>query len=694
MSGDQKQFVTQTSTVSSKELLNDMTMCIVVDGLPKIAGTVVPKLLKAVNNLFTQKGVPPKNMELVTDEIGSSVGYAFLEYATREEAENAIAVLNELPFDKAHRMKANSWGDFDTYLSAPDEYVEPKMEASSAGLALDNPCDWLRDPTGREQYLVKSGTNYDVSVFWNDPHLSMKRQVVLAAADAPSEWTVLDKQRHRVQKDFPTWSPLGTYILSMEASGVRLWAMREGKWTSLIRFDHSKISKFEMSPKERYALTACTTKCCLWDVRFGKLLKTFAIGVDDKHWPLFYWNHNETLLANQRKDVVYLMSTANLVPIAIKDDLKKDEKVVDPKAVPTAAAAEVSLPIVNFAWAPSLPILIRTSVPAAAGGAAKINVFEVTDEQNLKELSLRSVYNISDIDIAWQPKGLPDRLYCACLMRATGTKPDKIDLFKLGGKEVGIEQIEVTGNILSVAWDPSGLFGARFAVVSTAQKNAKRALNHINFYYASQGVCRVIKTLTDRTATQVLWSPSGTHVVARDERGALDFYLIEANNVTHLQSQEHVNHHNAAWDPSGRYFVTSTTVHKTEIDPGFRMYNFLGQLVFFSDVEKFSHLSWRPRPPTTLTSREQQDILKSLPKRIAKYEEDERQRRESDNRAAREAEESALSEFNDRLAAIRKAKAKDTEKRKNARAKLLGDGYYAPECSKEIVIHKRIVQKE
>jgi len=683
--GDQKQYVVAPALGgASRQALTDMNTCIVVDGFPKARADIVPKLYKITSQLFQKLGVGPKFWEMPIDEMagGQGLGYAFLEYPTREEADNAVATLHDKPFDKEHRLKANVWADFDTYMEAPDEYEQPTTEEISSSMtAIDNPYAWLGDPTGREQYLVKSGAEYNVQVHWHDPHMTSKRETILAAANAPKEWTVLDRSRHRVQKDFPCWSPQGTYIVSMEASGVRLWAASNDTWQTVVRFDHPKITKFHFSPRERYCYTACNLKCCLWDVRLGKLLKTFSLGPEDKQWPLFQWSSDETLFTQQKR---------------AKDPKEKDGPERENIIVwSTATLTERRIPFdkddtVQLRWSPASPYLVYSVMAASADKPVKIFVDQFAADGTSKEAALRTVYGVLGTQILWQPKGN----YCSCVMQQGVTKPDKIDLFRVsGGKDIGIEQLEVTGEVQSVTWDPSALYGARFCVVSTMKKGVKKTQNQITFYHATAGNIRTIKVLTDKTATCVQWASSSTHAVAKDDRGVLEFLAIESDNVSVLQVQEHPGSHTGEWDPSGRYFVTSISVQKTEIDNGYRIYNFLGQLVFYQDLEKFSHLAWRPRPPTPLTTQECQQILKTLGKRMAKYEQEENERRARDLEETRRMEEEVAAKFAAAINDIRRARAADTKKRNEIRAEqLLAAGiapYTESKRTREVVISSR-----
>lgn len=104
--------------------------------------------------------------------------------------------------------------------------------------------------------------------------------------------------------------------------------------------------------------------------------------------------------------------------------------------------------------------------------------------------------------------------------------------------------------------------------------------------------------------------------------GVLDF--IDTNDMTVMNRQEHSKVTDIAWDPTGRYVVSSVSywtekatmhflsvtssiltanVHHLQIDTGFIVWSFQGKLLYRSPrtMERFCQLLWRPRPPSLLT---------------------------------------------------------------------------------------------
>lgn len=69
------------------------------------------KLLAFVKKIYVQLGtIVEGGLQMPLDEAsGSTLGFAFVNFASREEAEKAIAATNNWNFDKAHALKVCVW---------------------------------------------------------------------------------------------------------------------------------------------------------------------------------------------------------------------------------------------------------------------------------------------------------------------------------------------------------------------------------------------------------------------------------------------------------------------------------------------------------------------------------------------------------------------------------------------------------
>ncbi|KNH05246.1 eukaryotic translation initiation factor 3 subunit [Perkinsela sp. CCAP 1560/4] len=638
--------------------VQDMRNCFVLDGLPCVPADKAASLLQVICNRIKPSGILMKSFEMPTDASdGGTCGYMFVECVSREDCDKAFSLLHDTHLDAAHKLKVSLWGDFESSKNVKElTKTDKRLELEES----DDPYEFLRDKTGREQFLVKYGASYRVHIFWHDPHMSTKQiPITLPAgspvdedkviATAPPEWTLLDRLRKRVQKDYPKWSPLGTYVSAIEEHCASIWFLKNNVWCRAVDFDHPKILHFEIGPMEKHAITISQSECRLWDISLCKVIKVFPLRGSEGNLPEFGWNYNETFLLYHRQGKINLYEISSMEKVPLPN-LEKDAKVV-------------------FSWAPESSILFYSVEPNKVERPVRIYAHLVGTGASLTEISTRSVYGVTNIEMNWQSKETKaDRIYCAIIMRATNSqRKDKIDLYRFGGKEIGIDQIEVPGNIISLEWDKSGLFGSRFCVCSTMKKNTRRGTNRFDFYHVQLGNLRLIKSLEEQASNVLFWSPNGTHAVAKNDAGTLEFYRIDTDNVTQLLLQEHYNCTHAAWDPSGRYFVTSIPIHSTEIDTGYRIYNFLGQLLHHAEIEKFSHIQWRPRPHEFLAIKEQQDILKNLDTRIREFKDHEERRRMRDQEHAQKALDELITRHRNVMNEIRKDHAVDTVTRSKLR---------------------------
>ena len=127
---------------------------------------------------------------------------------------------------------------------------------------------------------------------------------------------------------------------------------------------------------------------------------------------------------------------------------------------------------------------------------------------------------------------------------------------------------------------------------------------------------------------------------------------------------EHYRANAVEWDPSGRMVATSVTqplegmTYKFQMDNGYHLWTFQGDLFVEKTHEKFYSLSWRPRPKCLLSAAEKKAVVKNLRKFERKFERaDKEQKRARDLRQMvhQQRERTALRE---RLAA-RKARNYD-----------------------------------
>lgn len=143
---------------------------LVIDNIPKIGPEKYQKLLSKLTQTFSkggrvrqsQNGTPC--IDLVRADDGNTVGFAFVEFVSPEDAHKALLLLHNMQFDRSHRFWACTAGDFERLQNVPDKFVPP--QASEISTNRPNFKSWLLDERGRDQFMIRHGDT--TSVYWHD----------------------------------------------------------------------------------------------------------------------------------------------------------------------------------------------------------------------------------------------------------------------------------------------------------------------------------------------------------------------------------------------------------------------------------------------------------------------------------------------------------------------------------------------
>ena len=69
-----------------------------------------------------------------------------------------------------------------------------------------------------------------------------------------------------------------------------------------------------------------------------------------------------------------------------------------------------------------------------------------------------------------------------------------------------------------------------------------------------------------------------------------------------------------------------------QMENGYRLWTFYGQLLSENPIDKFKQLLWRPRPPTFLSKEEQRNVRRNLREYSREFDEIDREREENVDR--------------------------------------------------------------
>eukprot|EP00252_Welwitschia_mirabilis_P007655 TRINITY_DN1925_c0_g2_i1.p1 TRINITY_DN1925_c0_g2~~TRINITY_DN1925_c0_g2_i1.p1 ORF type:complete len:719 (+),score=135.17 TRINITY_DN1925_c0_g2_i1:149-2305(+) len=575
---------------------------IVVDNLPVVPPEKFEKLEGVIRKIFGQIGaIRDKGLWMpVNPETQKTQGYCFIEYSTPQEAQTARDQTHGYKLDKSHVFAVNMFDDFEKYTKLSDEWIPPETKAYTPG---ENLQQWLTDDKGRDQFVIRVGT--DTEVYWNDPRQLKPEQVYHRAY-----WT----------ESFVQWSPLGTYLATIHRQGAALWGGAR-TFNRLMRFAHQQVRFIDFSPGEKFLVTYSSHEPSnprdtqrvtlnIFDVRTGKVLREFKGSADDfatggtggvsgVSWPVFRW-------AGGREDKYFARIGKNAISVYETQTMS----LLDKKSIKVEN-------VMDFCWSPTDPIL-SLFVPEGGGGnqPAKVSLLQIPER---KELRQKNLFSVSDCKMFWQSNG--DYL-AVKVDRYTKTKKSTytgFELFRIKERDIPIEVLELENKndkIIAFAWEPKG---HRFAII-----HGEGPRPDVSFYSmrSPHNTGRVIKltTMKGKQANALYWSPSGRFVVLAGLKalnGQLEFYDIDERET--MATAEHFMATDIEWDPTGRYVATSvTSVH--EMENGFNIWSFNGKLLYRISRDHFFQFSWRPRPPTLLSPEKEEEIVKNLKKYSKKYE--------------------------------------------------------------------------
>lgn len=122
---------------------------------------------------------------------------------------------------------------------------------------------------------------------------------------------------------------------------------------------------------------------------------------------------------------------------------------------------------------------------------------------------------------------------------------------------------------------------------------------------------------------EVQFAPKGgwLAVLAKVSSGGnvyfIDTSLAEAKRTNVI---EHPLFNKGYWDPTGRYFVTCSTLGgRSGADLGYRIFTFQGRELCRKNLDRLAQFKWRPRPPVKLSEQKQREIKKNLKKIAARF---------------------------------------------------------------------------
>ncbi|EYC17469.1 hypothetical protein Y032_0030g2068 [Ancylostoma ceylanicum] len=608
--------------------------CLMIFGIPVVGPERVGKLRTVLTKVFTNVE-PDHKAHFPLTEDGGSKGCVFIEFPDKVKAEYAKGVLNGYKLDKNHVFSALLFNEARHFQKPQENWQPPKPTPYND---VGDLWWWMQHPRCRDQFAVqyeKDGVP-TVACYWHikghDPEIAGEP----GKAERPS-WT------DTVFK----WSPHGSYLTTIHKRGVALWGGPE--FSRVQRFAHENVQFIDFSPCETYLVTYAEAaeknhwgddEDCLriWDVVTGEMLKGFSLYALTNRdqlpcWPFFQWSFDEKFFA--------------CLKAPEKDKLEKEKKVNGISVFETETFKLVDRRhiivenIKTFSWSPTANIIsyyaeCTDSLPAEFG------LVQMPNQQRLRS---GRIHNVADAQMFWQKSGQRLAVYTMRYskkqmkeggeVKYVGGCTYHIEIFEIDKKDVSLMNLPLPEPFINFGWQP---YGEKFCVLTGNQAKATPLVYRIE---ANSHAPKLMSKLDAGVQfNEVSWAPAGgwLAVLAKRSTGGnvmfVDTTLQEAKRTNVV---EHPGFNKGYWDPTGRYFVTCSTLGgRMGADLGFRLYTFQGRELCRKGLERLSQFKWRPRPPVKLSDQKLKEIKNNLKKTAVRFE---REDNEEKNRASQEVVE-------------------------------------------------------
>lgn len=696
------------------QLCETFESAVILTNLPTVKEDKVGKLTKVVTKLVSRIGSLASceetgyiGIDLPFDKsTGTSLGFAFVEFATSEEARQAVEVLADYKFDKNHSLKVYPYQRaLELKEVEEEEFTEPEP---APFVERPDTTSWLADPSQRDEYVIRQGK--ETVVYWSDgktdPIVDYAGEREKKAGVAWCEYYV-------------HWSPQGNYIATLVPNkGVILWGGEN--YEKLGRFPAPGVEAVLFSPQENYLLTNNNRRddpnaIKVFSIQTGKLLRAFplfpakflpenASKEETAHIPPppFQWSHNDDYLARMGRDLISIYETPSM-------------KLLDKRSL-------VADGIHEFQFSPKADILAYWA-PEHGNAPAHVDLIELPTRKKLRQKNLFSVTRCS---MVWHAQG---RYLGVKVTRHTKSKKtlyNNLELFRLEESGIPVDMLEVKDAVMAFAWEPRG---SRFAMIHAENPTAAKV--DVSFYdmmkkekpeskkkakaAAAKGMIgksvgssketvlvpemHKVRTLEGKQCNCVFWSPAGGQIVLASlgdsASGTLEFYDADTEA---LVVKEHYRANQVIWDPSGRTVATCVSQpiggghFKFAMDNGYILWSFQGKQLHQDSFEFFHQLQWRPRAELLPDERKTQ-VVRELKKYERRFDLEDKERTRAEYLEKTKEKRALRTAIRERLARLREFRSSQ----KRARMELLG-GYDSDDeanySSKDAVVETVLSTKE
>lgn len=604
-------------------LIDSFETVVIVTNIPKVPQAKIERLTKVLAKIMLRIGTLATSEETgynglympYNEESGSTMGFAFAEFVTKEEAVKAVEVLADYKFDKNHVLHVTPYERAMALQDVAPEFTEPEP---SPFVEKPNTSTWLEDANQRDQFVIREGK--ETVVYWhdarNDPVVDYDGS---REKDAGTSWC----------EYYVSWSPKGSFLATLvPAKGVILWGGQN--YEKIARFPSAGVQFVVFSPEENYILTSNNNKndpfaIKVFNIQTGKLLRAFPLYPNDflenpadaqnVPPPPFLWSFDDKYLARMGKDLISIYETPSM-------------KLLERRSQSTPGIHE-------FQWSPKANIIAYWA-PEVKNSPAHVDLIGIPSRTKLRQ---KNLFNVTKCSMVWQSAGDYLSVKVTRHTKSKKTLYNNMELFRINDPGIPVEMLDIKDAVMAFAWEPNG---SRFAMIhaenpsstkvdvsfydmmkkvdpslSTNKKNKKTSNNAVQIL-PELNKCN---TLEGRQCNCLFWSPVGNMIVMAglgdSASGTLEFY--DASTDTLLATKDHYRANTVLWDPSGRMIATTVSQpiegghFKFAMDNGYILWSFQGRQLFQQSFENFYQFLWRPREDL-LTKEECEKVVKNLKK--------------------------------------------------------------------------------
>uniref|UniRef100_A0A7S4MRK3 Eukaryotic translation initiation factor 3 subunit B n=1 Tax=Odontella aurita TaxID=265563 RepID=A0A7S4MRK3_9STRA len=687
---------------------------VILANLPKVKQEKVEKLTKVMTKLVSRIGTLGVCEETgfsgvslpFNSSAGITYGFAFVEFASPEEARQAVEVLQDYKFDKNHSLKVYPYTRAVELAEVEEEeFTEPEP---APFVERANTTSWLEDPSQRDEYVIRHGK--ETVVNWSDgktdPVVDYAGEREKKAGVAWCEYYV-------------HWSPQGSFLATLVPNkGVILWG--GSKYEKLGRFPAPGVEFVLFSPQENFLLTNNNRRddpnaIKVFSIQSGKLLRAFplfpakflpenASKEETAHIPPppFQWSHDDKYLARMGRDLISIYETPSM-------------KLLDKRSL-------IADGIHEFQFSPKADILAYWA-PEHGNAPAHVDLIELPTRKKLRQ---KNLFNVTKCSMVWHEQGTYLGVKVTRHTKSKKTLYNNLELFRLSEPGIPVDMLEVKDAVMAFAWEPRG---SRFATIHAENPTAAKV--NVSFYdmmkkekpdnkkkkNAAQAKGQLsksvggsketvlvpelhkVRTLEGKQCNCIFWSPAGTQIVLASlgdsASGTLEFYDADSES---LVVKEHYRANQVIWDPSGRTVATCVSQpiggghFKFAMDNGYYLWSFQGRQLHQESFETFHQLQWRPRAEL-LPGDKRAQVVRDLKKYERRFDQEDKDRTRAEYLEKTKEKRALRTAFRERLARL-----KDFRRgQRGARIDLLGgydsedDGNYV---STEAVVETTLSTKE